>query len=212
MPSPIHLRKYPRTSVDLPALCFSEGATYQARVSTLGGGGLFLNLPQPLTPGTEFCVRFRPARHLPTIEARAKVVYQLGDQGIGIEFTDIRPEDRQVILRLILHRMGVERKYPRKPFVAQVEHDAGATLGFSRNLSVGGMFIEINEPPPEGSSLKLRFYLDDGGPIVTVAAEVRYVVKGLGMGVQFVDLPPADRSRIDVYVTRGESGTETSHS
>ncbi len=170
-----------------------------------------MNMPRPFAPGTQFRVRFRPAKHLPNIEAEARVIYQLGERGIGIEFTEIRPEARQALLRLVLHRIGVKRKHPRKPFVAQVEHDAGTILGSSKNLSVGGMFVETKEPPPEGTSLKLRFHLDDGGPIVIVAAEVRYVINGMGMGVQFVELLPADLDRIDAYVTGGQSSAVTSH-
>ena len=79
-------------------------------------------------------------------------------------------------------------------------------LGFSRTVSAGGMFIETKEPISEGSKLKLAFNLDDGGPIIRVTAEVRYVVTKLGIGAQFVDLSPSDRSRIDVYTTKGEAG------
>ncbi len=145
------------------------------------------------------------------MDAAAKVIYLLGDQGVGIEFTEIKPEDRQTILRLVLHRTALKARDPRKPFVTQVESESTVLLGFSRSLSVGGMFIETKEPLPEGSALRLRFHLENGGPIIVVMAEVRYVVRGVGMGVHFLDLLPADRSRIDVYLTRGESGTETPH-
>jgi hypothetical protein len=69
------------------------------------------------------------------------------------------------------------------------------------------MFIETKEPISEGSKLKLAFNLDDGGPIVRATAEVRYVVTKLGIGVEFVDLSPSDRSRIDVYTNKGETGS-----
>lgn len=144
------------------------------------------------------------------VEAKGRVIYQLGERGFGIEFTEIRPEDRQGLLRLILRRIGVKRKYPRKPFVAQVEHEAGTILGVSSDLSVGGMFIRTKEPLPEGSELRLRFYLN-GGPIVIATAQIRYVIQGMGIGVQFLDLSPADRSRVDAYVSRGVLGAEASH-
>ncbi len=179
LPTPV--RKYPRIVADFPAECLTESATFRARASNLGGGGLFLSVPQPLTPGLEFGVRFRPAKHPPTIEAKARVIYQLGEQGIGIEFTEIKPDDREALLRLILHRIGVKRKFPRKPFVTQVEHEGGVTLGVSSEVSVGGMFIETKEPLADGSDLRLRFYLN-GGSIVIVTAKVRYVIKGLGIG------------------------------
>ncbi|MBZ5564216.1 MAG: PilZ domain-containing protein [Acidobacteriia bacterium] len=196
--------------MNFPAECSLEEDTFPARALNLGGGGLFLSMPRQLAPGKALSVRFRPAKHLPAVEASGRVIYQLADQGVGIEFTEIKPEDRQRLLRLILRWKGAKRKYPRKPFVAQIEHEAGVILGVSSDLSVGGMFIKTKEPLAEGSNLKMRFYLN-GGPMVRVAARVRYVVKGMGVGVQFIDLLPADQSRIDVYVTKGESSTEDSN-
>ncbi len=199
------LRKYPRIKVNFPVECSLAGETYRARALTLGGGGLLLGMSEQVAPSTELTVRFRPARHLAIFQARAKTLYQLRDQGIGIEFTDISPEDRQIILRLIVRRIGDMRRYPRRRFVAQVECEPGTFLGISRDLSVGGMFIETKELLSEGSGLKIRFHLDDGGPVVVATAEVRYAVEKLGVGVQFFDLPPTDRSRIDAFVAKGES-------
>jgi len=100
--------------------------------------------------------------------------------------------------------MPVKRRYPRAPLVTQIEREAGVSLGVSRTISVGGMFIETKEPPADGSTLTLRFHLDDGGPMISVSAVVRYLVTNLGIGVEFLDLPPADVTRIDVYVTKGQ--------
>ena len=66
------------------------------------------------------------------------------------------------------------------------------------------MFIETNDPPADGSTVTLRFHLDDGGPMISVSAVVRYLVTNLGIGVEFLDLPPSDVTRIDVYVTQGQ--------
>jgi len=203
------LRKYPRVTVNFPAECAADGDIYRTRVLTLGGGGLLLRMPCEMPPDTELTVRFRPAKHLPKIEARARVRYQLADQATGIEFAEIKPEDRQMILRVIHRRFTEKREHPRRPFVAQVEHEAGTFLGFSRDISVGGMFIETKEPLPEGAEITLRFPLDDGGPVIVLTGQVRYIVEKVGMGVQFLDLSPADRSRIDVYVTRGESSFQS---
>jgi len=67
------------------------------------------------------------------------------------------------------------------------------------------MFIETKEPIFEGSELKLAFNLDDGGPVVRVAAEVPHVVTKLGIAVRFVDLSPSVGSPIGVYTTQGEA-------
>ncbi len=198
-------RRYPRACVDLPAQWTAGGPMSSTRVLNLGGGGLLLGITQELSPNTELKVRFRPGRRLSDVEARGRVRYQLPDKGIGVEFIEIKPEDRQTILRLILRRIGQSRKFPRKPLITQVEHETGAFLGPSRDISVGGMFIETTETLLDGSQVKLKFHLDDDGQVVTVKAQVRYIVKELGVGVQFLELAPADRSRIDLFVARGES-------
>ena len=45
-----------------------------------------------------------------------------------------------------------------------------------------------------------------GGPMIAVSAAVKYIVTNLGIGVEFLDLSPADVTRIDVYVTKGQLG------
>jgi len=199
-----YLRRYPRTKVNIRAECQGDGEKFVARALTLAGGGLVLATTRTIPPGSKLTVRFRPSGHLPLVEAKAEVREQLPGEEIGIEFTEIKPEDRQQILRFILHRMTEKRRYPRAPLVSQIEREGGVSLGLSKTIGVGGMFIETNEPPPDGSTVGLRFHLDDGGPMISVSAVVRYIVKDLGIGVEFLDLPPADVTRIDVYVTKGQ--------
>ena len=201
---PHNSRKYPRVEVNLPVDYTQEGDTNRARLLTLGGGGLFLGVEEPLALGTELIVRFRPAKHLPVVQATAQVRYQVPGEGIGIEFTDISPEHREMVLRLIHRLIAEKRRFPRKPFATQVEHEGGVFIGFSRDISTGGMFIETKEPISVGSKLKLRFHLDDVGPVLIETAEVRYTVQKLGIGVMFVDLSPDDQHRIDVFVNEGE--------
>ena len=193
-------RKYPRCQVDIPADFTWEGTTHRTRALTLGGGGLFVQVAKAIAPDTDLTVRFRPAGHLPVVEARAQVRYCLPGRGVGVEFTEIRPETRQKILRLIIHRLEERRRFPRAPFAAQIEYEGGMSIGFGRSLCVGGMFIEAKKPPTLGSQLRIRFHLGDGGPIIVAAAEVKYSVPKVGMGVEFVDLSPADLKRIDDYV------------
>ena len=199
-----YLRKYPRTKANITVGCRQDGEKFLARAFTLAGGGLVLTTTRPIPLGSKLTVRFRPARHLPQVEAKAEVREQLPGEGIGIEFTEIKPEDRQEILRFILHRMTERRRYPRAPLVTQIEREADVSLGLSRTIGVGGMFIETNEPPADGSTVTVRFHLDDGGAMISVSAVVRYLVTNLGIGVEFLDLPPADVTRIDVYVTKGQ--------
>ena len=193
---------YPRVAVNLPVELTLAGRTFRERATTLGGGGMFLAVTAPLATGTEVLIRFRPAKHLPIIQVRSKVLYQIPDRGTGVEFTEIDPGDRQALLRLILHRRAGRRRQARARLVAQVECPQCVELAVSRDVSEGGMFVETKKPLPVDTEIHLRFNLDDGGPCVEAMAEVVYEVVGLGMGVQFVYLSPRDAVRIGEYVVR----------
>lgn len=201
-PGPPAIGRYPRARVDLPAECVAGEAKFPARIVILGGGGLLLEVTRQLLPGSELEVRFFPRPQHPAVEAKARVRYHLPGQGTGVEFTEITPEDRQTILEVIFRRLSYKRRYPRKKFVTQIEHESGTFLGSSRDISVGGMFIETKTPLPEGAVFKLRFPLDDGGAVIQVEAEVRYAIRNLCMGIEFVNLAPPDRNRIEAYVSK----------
>jgi hypothetical protein len=202
---PKNLRRSPRVSVSFPVEYTAGNMTCRLRAGTLSGGGLFLTGPQELAPGTEIALRFRPARHLPLIEAKARVCYQVPGRGAAVAFEEISAEHRHLLLRLIHHKTGNKRAFPRAPLATQIECEECMSLAFSRDVSLGGMFIETTRPMPVGSRLSLRFNLDDNGPIIVAAAEVAYQVVKLGMAVQFVELAPEDRQRLEAYVARAEA-------
>jgi c-di-GMP-binding flagellar brake protein YcgR len=194
-------RKYPRVPTTIPVKYTFGDRTVRARASQLGGGGLFLQ-GQALPEGAEISLRFRPARHLPVVQVRGRVCYTLPDRGSGVEYIEIRHEDHEMILRLIHHKMANRRRAPRVPLVTQIYSQECMSLAFSRDLSQGGMFIETRDPLPVGSEITLRFHLNDGGPIVVALADVKYSITKLGMGVEFLELSPADRKRIDDCVAK----------
>lgn len=78
----------------------------------------------------------------------------------------------------------------------------------SINLSVGGMSVELQEPPGIGSLLRVRLDLSDGVP-VELAATVRYsttiTAQGPGIpvsvrslvGIQFKDVKPETAKLIE---------------
>ena len=70
------------------------------------------------------------------------------------------------------------------------------------DLSLGGMFIDLPSVPfLVGDLVTVRF--DLGGPEPIVAeASVTYVQDGLGMGLRFLNLMPADRQSIADHVER----------
>jgi hypothetical protein len=50
------------------------------------------------------------------------------------------------------------------------------------------MFIIMPKEFPEGAILKLSFRLARSGILVQTHCEVRYCLKGVGIGVEFVDI------------------------
>jgi len=200
-----YTRIYPRLVVDLPVQILLSETSLQERATSLGGGGMFLAVTTPLEIGTEVEIRFRPAKHLPVISVKAKVLYQISEQGTAVQFTEIDPEHRQAVVRLILYRRSHARKVPRARMVTQISCPELLTLAYSRDVSVGGMFIETRQPLPVGTRLNLRFHIEDDTPIVAAEAVVAYEVVGLGMGIRFWWISLEDRQRIADYVEQSQS-------
>lgn len=208
-----YFRKYPRIPIDFSVQFNLDGVDHRERASALGGGGLFLNFKGlvALNMGTEITVHFRPAKHFPLIEAKSRVCYVVPGQGVAIEFTEINAEHQRLILQFIHNKIGKRRKHPRASFATQIECKECMTLAFARDISVGGMFVETDQPMPVGSRLNLRFNLEDQAPITVAAAEVTYQVGKMGVGVQFVDVAPEDLKRIESYVAKSKPSADISN-
>jgi len=175
---------------------------FREHASTLSGGGLFIACQEKLEPGTIISLHFRPAKHLPVMEAKARVCYHIPDRGAAVEFTEIQPEHRQLLLRLIHHKTGNKRRFPRSPLATQIESEQCLSLALSRDVSLGGMFVETSDPLPVDTMLNVRFNLNDDGPVVVAMARVAYQVMKLGMGVEFLELAPGDSERLQAYIAR----------
>jgi hypothetical protein len=65
------------------------------------------------------------------------------------------------------------------------------------DLSVAGMFINTPRHYPEGTVLKLNFFLNRSGYEINARAEVRYCLPGAGIGVEFIDLSAEARQAIE---------------
>jgi len=52
------------------------------------------------------------------------------------------------------------------------------------------MFVTTNQKFPEGAVLNLRFCLDLSGVEVQARGEVRYCIPSVGIGVEFIAMPP----------------------
>ncbi len=94
------------------------------------------------------------------------------------------------------------RKDKRVSIVQEVacEGETGKCCKRLADISVGGMFIErLTEFAPD-SVITVRFRLGDSETPITASAKVVYVQGRIGTGVQFLDLKPEDRARIENVV------------
>jgi PilZ domain len=58
------------------------------------------------------------------------------------------------------------------------------------DVSTRGMFINTARNFPEGAVLNLKFSLSLSGAEIQTRCEVRYCLKGVGIGVEFVGISP----------------------
>jgi tetratricopeptide (TPR) repeat protein len=100
-----------------------------------------------------------------------------------------------------------ERKYPRirPPKGMLVGWRAAGQTTASRlgTMGLGGLFIEAAKPPSMGSTVELIFDLPGGS--IRARAIVRHVEPGKGMGVQFVQMRPEDRAKMNRYMAAQEA-------
>jgi uncharacterized protein (TIGR02266 family) len=90
--------------------------------------------------------------------------------------------------------MSVEnqRTEDRVPIEFQVYyiHEGDYVLSFSKNISLGGMFLCVSDPPDPGSKVKLIFPVEDyyEAEVMAVVIWVDKAPKAgkVGMGVQFL--------------------------
>ena len=64
------------------------------------------------------------------------------------------------------------------------------------DISPTGMFINTGADFHEGAILKVRFRLAKSNYPIDVRCEVRYCLLGVGIGIEFIDMAPADQKAI----------------
>ena len=75
------------------------------------------------------------------------------------------------------------------------------------DLSVHGMFVNTAKELPEGAVLKLRFRLFKSGIVIETRCEVRYCLKHVGVGVEFIDISPEHVQAIENEISVLTAGT-----
>lgn len=86
-----------------------------------------------------------------------------------------------------------QRSSKRYECRVQIEYVLGEKrrLGMTRNLSLGGVYIESDEKVPYGAKLQIRLAVTTQKEAIEVGGQIRWVEPG-GFGVQFDGLRARD--------------------
>lgn len=97
-------------------------------------------------------------------------------------------------------RLDNRRKSNRVPFMQEVEI-VGVGMRRCSDISVGGIYLDTVSIFAENEILTLRLKLPGADPrAIEVRARVRYVHPSVGVGLEFLDLRPEDRERIEKLI------------
>ncbi len=76
---------------------------------------------------------------------------------------------------------------------------------FTRDINEGGLFIETEKPQEQGTEVTMHFNLPGSHEALSTVGRVVHVTPGdamnpPGMGIEFEELSPEDRERIDALI------------
>ncbi|MAG31426.1 MAG: hypothetical protein CL908_11130 [Deltaproteobacteria bacterium] len=82
---------------------------------------------------------------------------------------------------------------------------------FTRDINEGGLFIETEKPHQAGTEVSMQFHLPGSREVLQTVGRVVRVSNGAvglpaGMGIEFDELTPDDRGKIDRIVRALRSG------
>jgi PilZ domain len=131
----------------------------------------------------QFCLQDQGEVGRRTIEGDSAVVDDLEESLDG-------PDDR--------------RRYDRARLIVDVYFDGHDATGVAstKDISVGGFYMNTQATLPEGATLLVRIPLGDGRQIIA-NAEVVYSNPARGVGLRFQNLSDENRSLIESELGRG---------
>jgi len=108
-------------------------------------------------------------------------------------------------------RGGIERRqHPRVKFITRVTNTySGIThYYFSRDISLGGMFLDSHQPYPEGTTLMLEFALEkvdekikvDARVVRSIPPDLSDPTRPSGMGLVFENLSEKTRKALMAFL------------
>lgn len=96
------------------------------------------------------------------------------------------------------------RKHPRVKAPKEL-HVAWKSAGYqtvsrAETIALGGLFLYTRKPPAAGSMVELA--IDFSGGLIRARAVVRHTTPGKGMGVQFVQMAPENRAKLNQLLAK----------
>ena len=96
-----------------------------------------------------------------------------------------------------------EIRIPVEIWVEEITDEGDLYFQRAGNISVGGLYFEKTIPHPKGTIVNVKFSLPGSTVIILVRAEIVSASRdldGLGMGLKFLDLKPADRKSVEEFI------------
>ena len=105
------IRQYPRVGFDLGSAIPTEvrndrtSQTFTGWITTLGARGAFLEVSDPFPVGSSIALRFLLPGYGETIVCSGIVRDNVPGHGVGVEFTQFRPSDRDLVTVSVMRAM-----------------------------------------------------------------------------------------------------------
>lgn len=217
-------RKFIRIKTQIEAdykIAGDSNLAKKAPVENLSFGGIQLAAAEALQNGTLLELNLNIPNYNKKLSFTGKVVWQLHNKEntflTGINFTQISPEDKNILSEFILKSTGkVEerRRFLRNAISLEVkyaflENPLLEYTCLSSNISAGGMKLHTKEKILIGSKLKLSFKLPNDDNPTCPEVIVLWIKKKeddvFETGVVFTRLDPLDRNKLIQY-SKNNSG------
>jgi len=161
-------------------------------------------LENPLRAGEVVGVQYKEKK------ARARVVWscslQIETGRVGIQFLDVSECPWiETLEKAPCNEVSPDqekRRHVRHRICVGIEiqgMDSSSTIhAQSSDLSLGGCYVETLFPLPIGTAVNLEFWM--GPERIAATGSVRTCDPGVGMGIEFTNLSPNNRDRLQAYL------------
>jgi type IV pilus assembly protein PilZ len=123
---------------------------------------------------------------------------------VGVAFFGSESEKRERLLNGIrpTPETRLERREQRHPIAVRVTYRTPMdfVVDYTRNLSMGGMFLKTKNAPPVGATVLFKLFAQGLDEVIELMGKVAWKREGEGVGVRFVDDNPSVRSRLEQVV------------